>query len=359
MNLGEYVGFKNTAEEEHCCYAVIVEQLCVPSGQSGQSPYRYKIQIGKDEVIEVSALDLYQFKREKKPFSYSSTGATCMDLVQLGESVQRSSSTKTSPQSLEEAKKEIDKCLAEIWILSAEERFKAIRRLYLRWHPDKNPDCQQLATEAFKYLKNRIEDLENGRTGKPSSHRTGNPSSQQWNTNFRNFYNQWNQEAHRHQCGRERFYRGHNTRYNFWTHHGNVPQPNRAEAERWLRQAQCDLAAADNDTGGKTTEWTLFKVHQAVEKALIAAEYRRHGQYSSNISISILAERVSDYSPKLHTLPSIVSKLKQLGVDAKTTQYPNYHPLPNIPNKMFKCENETEVLDMASKLLCKIEIYIN
>ncbi|XP_064809741.1 sacsin-like [Oncorhynchus masou masou] len=356
---GEYVGFQNTAEEEHCCYAVIVEQLCVPSGQSGQSPYRYKIQIGKDEVIEVSALDLYQFKREKKPFSYSSTRATCMELVQLGESVQRSSSTKASPQSLEEAKKEIDKCLAEIWILSAEERFKAIRRLYLRWHPDKNPDCQQLATEAFKYLKNRIEDLENGRTGKPSSHRTGNPSSQQWNTNFRNFYNQWNQEAHRHQCGRERFYRGHNTRYNFWTHHGNVPQPNRAEAERWLRQAQCDLAAADNDTGGKTTEWTLFKVHQAVEKALVAAEYKRHGNHCKDSSISSLAERVSHYSPQLNTLPNIVSKLKQLGVDPKTTQYPNYHPSPHIPNQMFKYENESEVLDMASKLLCKIEIYIH
>ncbi|XP_036793227.1 sacsin isoform X1 [Oncorhynchus mykiss] len=347
---GEYVGYKKTAEEDYWCYAVIVEQLCVPTGQSGQSAHRYKIQIGKDKVILVSALDLYQFKQEKKP---SSIGATCMELVQLTESVPRSSTTMVLPQSLEEAKKDIEDCLAEIWTLSAEEKHKAINRLWLRWHPDKNPDCLQLATEAFKYLQNRIEDLENSRTG--------NQSSPQWNTNFRNFYEQWNQEAHRHRCGRERFSRerGHNTRYNFYTYHGNVPQPNRAEAQRWLSQAQCDLAAAHNDTGGRATEWTLFKVHQAVEKALIAAEYRRHGQYSSNISISILAERVSDYSPKLHTLPSIVSKLKQLGVDAKTTQYPNYHPLPNIPNKMFKCENETEVLDMASKLLCKIEMYVH
>ncbi|CAB1352730.1 unnamed protein product [Coregonus sp. 'balchen'] len=349
---GEYVAYKKTAEEEHWCYAVVVEQLYVPTGQSGQSAHRYKIQMGKDKVIEVGALDLYQFKREKKPSS-TSTGATCMELVQLAESVPRSSTTRALPQSLEEAKKDIEKCLAEIWTLSAEERHKAIKRLWLRWHPDKNLDFLQLATEAFKYLQNRIEDLENSRTG--------NQSSPQWNTHFRNFYEQWNQEAHHHRCGRERFYRtrGHNTRYNFYTYHENVPQPNRAEAQRWLSQAQCDLAAAHNDTGGRATEWTLFKVHQAVEKALIAAEYRRHGQHSSNSSISILAERVSGYSPKLDTLPSIVSKLKQLGVDAKTTQYPNYHHLPHIPNKMFKCENETEVLDMASKLLCKIEMYIN
>ncbi|CDQ81727.1 unnamed protein product [Oncorhynchus mykiss] len=124
-------------------------------------------------------------------------------------------------------------------------------------------------------------------------------------------------------------------------------------------QAQCDLAAADNDTGGKTTEWTLFKVHQAVEKALVAAEYKRHGNHCKDSSISSLAERVSRYSPQLDTLPNIVSKLKQLGVDPKTTQYPNYHPSPHIPNQMFKYENESEVLDMASKLLCKIEIYIH
>ncbi|XP_044074077.1 sacsin [Siniperca chuatsi] len=368
---GEYVGYST---KNKYIYAVIVEEL---PGHSGQYSRRYKVEIGEDEPIEVSCLDLYQLKREKKPQpegrTSTSAETSCMELEPLAGAVPhssqpsttsssstRSSSTRSSPASIDEAKREIDECLAEIWTLPEEERHKAIKRLYLRWHPDKNPDCQSLATEAFKYLQNRIEELRKGKTAGSSSPRgNSNFSNSNFsNSNFSDFYQQWNQEARHHRNGRERFSRGQHS-YNFWSHNGNVPRPNREEAQRWCRQARCDFNAAYKDTGGESTEWCLFKVHQAVEKSLIAAEYKRHGQHPTSNSISAMAAKVSLYNLQLRVLPQIVENLKTLGVDTKKTQYPNCHPFPHIPNGQFKSENEMLALTKASELLSKVEAYVN
>ncbi|KAM8856675.1 sacsin [Spinachia spinachia] len=357
---GEYVGYLTN---DKYVYAVVVEELsghCLPYAQ------RYKIEIGKDEPIEVSCVDIFQFKRPKKATpggrTCTSAEASCMDLVPLAGAVPHSSkpsaasssSTRSSPASVEEAKREIDKCLEDIWPLPQEEKIKAIKRLWLRWHPDKNPDCPFLATEAFKYLNNRIMELKSGKgKGKTagSSHSSGN-------SNFSQFYEQWEQEAKRHRNSRERFSRR-NHSYNFWTHNENVPRPNREEAHRWCRQARCDLSAAHNDMGKASTEWCLFKIHQAVEKALIAAHYKRDGQHPTSNSISDLAEGVSFYNLRLRVLPQMVAELKTLGVDAKKTQYPKYHPAPHIPNEQFKSENEMAAVNQASELLSKIEAYVN
>ncbi|XP_019945613.2 sacsin [Paralichthys olivaceus] len=347
---GEYVAYST---DHKYSYAVIVEEL---PGISGQLSRRYKVDIGEEEPIEVSCLDLYQFKRVKK----AKLGRTCksaspMELELLAGAVpphSQSSSTGSLPTSVEEAKREIDKCLEEIWSLPAEERHKAIKRLYLRWHPDKNPDHQSLANEAFKYLLNRVEELKNGR-GKT----TGSSCSRDY-WDFSDFYQQWNQEARYHRTNRERFSGGSGYSYNFWTNYGNVPRPNKEEAQRWCRQARCDLNAAYKDNGGGSTEWCLFKVHQAVEKSLTAAEYKRHGQPSSGSSISALAERVSRYNLQLTDLPHIVQNLKTLGVDNKKTQYPSCHPYPHIPNEQFESENEMQALEKASELLSAVEAYV-
>uniref|UniRef100_A0A669DIW0 HEPN domain-containing protein n=2 Tax=Oreochromis niloticus TaxID=8128 RepID=A0A669DIW0_ORENI len=355
---GEYVGY---SIDDKYIYAVIVEEL---PGHNGRYSWRYKIEVGEDEPIEVSCVDLFQFKREKKVKTerrkcmesepqkkmLKPEENTCMELEPLTGAGPHSSkpSTNSLPASVEEAKREIDKCLAEIWRLPEEERHKAIKRLYLRWHPDKN--CQSLANEAFKYLQNQIDEL--------SKPKAGDSTFSSRNTNF---YQQWNQEARYHRNSRERFSRGYRGfhSYNFWTHNENVPRPDREEARRWCRQARCDLNAAHKDTGGGSTEWCLFKVHQAVEKSLIAACYKRNGQHPNSSSISATAAQVSCYSPQLRDLPEIVKNLQTLGVDPKRTQYPNCHPYPHIPNGQFRSENEMLALNKASELLNKIEAYVN
>ncbi|KAM9343119.1 sacsin isoform 2-T2 [Pholidichthys leucotaenia] len=341
---GEYVGYYSNSKY---FYAVIAEEL---PGSSGRYTWRYKIEIGEDELAEVSCVDLFQFKREKK---VKPEERTCMELEPISGPVPCSSqsSTNSLPASVEEAKREIDKCLAEIWTLPEEQRHKAIKRQHLRWHPDKNLDCQFLATEAFMYLQNQLDELHNGK-GETASMFYSN-----CRTNFRDFYKEWNQEAVFHRRRRERFSRMHHS-YSFWKYNGNIPKPNKEEARRWGRQARCDLNAAYRDTDGRSTEWCLFKIHQAVEKSLIAAVYKRNGQHPKSTSISTTAAEVSSFSPQLKKLPQIVEKLKQLGVDARKTQYPNCHPYPRIPNEQFKSENEMLALDEASELLRIVEAYV-
>ncbi|CAG5865500.1 unnamed protein product [Menidia menidia] len=342
---GEYIGYMI---ENKYIYGIIVE---VFPGLSGRCSQKYRIEIGKDDLVEVSHLDLYQLKREKKQKTEVRTTTSSMELEKRAGPVPHASrpSRSSLPASFAEAKTEIDKCLAEIWTLPQEERQKAIRRLYLRWHPDKNLDCPELATEAFKYLQNRIDELSKGKTvGKSNSSR---------NFNFRDFYPQWNQEARSHRSGRERFSRGYRS-YNFWTHNTNVPRPNKEEAQRWYKQARCDLDAAQNDMDRGSTEWCLFKVHQAVEKALIAAEYKRNGKQPDSSSISASAAKVSRYDANLTNLPQLVDRLKTLGVDPKKTQYPNCHPYPHIPNGQFRSENAVLALTTATELLSKVETYV-
>ncbi|XP_051762625.1 sacsin [Ctenopharyngodon idella] len=362
---GEYVGF-NKDESGEYFYAIVINRLDDPPGQVTQFPARYKIQVGSDDFIEVSSLDLYQFKREKK--ATVSTGSTCTDIKCLLTSrpppntestctdierllTSRPPPKRVFPGTFEEIKREIDKSLNEIWNMSSEDKQKALKRLYLRWHPDKNPGNEELAHEAFKYLQKRIEELQQGKT----AHSTSSTCR-----DFREFYDTWNTEAQSHRRGRERFYQNYSrSHYNFWSYHRETPRPNRGEAQRWFEQAQCDIRAAHNDTGGDCSEWCLFKVHQAVEKALIAAMYKRSGQHPNNCSITSLAQQVSHYSSQLTSLPKTVKQLTELGVDGKKTQYPNHHQFPHIPNKQFSVNNARQALDIATKLLEKIEEYIS
>uniref|UniRef100_A0A671R4R5 HEPN domain-containing protein n=1 Tax=Sinocyclocheilus anshuiensis TaxID=1608454 RepID=A0A671R4R5_9TELE len=343
---GEYVGFSKDEFGEYF-YAIIIERVDDSLGQTGPFPARYKIQVGSDDFIEVNSLDLYQFKREK--MTTASKGSTCTDIESL---LTSGPPPKTDfPESLEEIRREIDQSLNEIWNISSEDKQKPLKCLYLNWHPDKNPGNEALAADAFRYLQKRIEELQRGETAQSTS------TDQ---TNFQDFYDTWNTEAQSHRRGRERFYQNYSRRnYNFWSYHRETPRPNRGEAKRWYEQAQCDIKAAHNDTGGESSEWCLFKVREVVEKALIAAMYRGSGHQPKNCSITSLAQQVSHFSSQLTSLPNYVRQLTELGVDGKKTQYPNYHQFPHIPNKQFSINNARRALDIATKLLEKIEEYIS
>ncbi|XP_029441147.1 sacsin-like [Rhinatrema bivittatum] len=363
---GDFVGYLDPSEKELYLYAIVMEQLELKVSGRGEIQM-YRITLGPDCLMDVSVLDLYQFK--------SSTNSQSKDrALVLVENLndQREIQDRWFEKSLGDIQAEIDRHLQEIWKLSQDERKKAIRRLYLCYHPDKNIGQEKLADEICKYLQQRIRDLEGRGDGNQPSH-----AGKQYNSSsgFSHCWSEWNSEASRHRDSRNRFSSSHNCQYDFWSYHskrqrrfdfrsshGSYPRGkenlNPTEARRWVKQARCDLRAAAHDTASGSTEWVFHKAHQAVEKALIAALLFKQGSFAEGSSIICLARNVSAFGAGLQNITGQVTRLQGHGVDNKKTQYPTYHTPPNIPNDSFPADKEAEVLQVAGDILEAIERFI-
>uniref|UniRef100_A0A4W3HU38 Sacsin-like n=1 Tax=Callorhinchus milii TaxID=7868 RepID=A0A4W3HU38_CALMI len=341
--LGEYVGYKED-KSEHYVYAVIIELF--DDKELEQTPIlrRYKIKVGTDSTIDVTHLDLYKFVRFKQPQEedkdfdpnkFPRLEDTCLVFGERHSPNDHSKRNSPNDRPFDE--------LATIWKLPKEYREKAIRRLYLKWHPDKNLEQTEQATRLCQYMAEKIQLLQKG------------------GRTFSTDFSKWNREARGQRESRSR-YQKHGWRNEGWGWAGGQDgaRPDKAEGQRWFKQSQCDLAAASHDLGRRATEWVYYKVHQAVEKALIATNYAKRGELISG-TISVLARQVSAFSPDLANLESLVSDLRELGVDSKKTQYPNCWPQSLIPNQVFqtKATDEQKVLNIAQDILDKVETYLS
>ncbi|XP_069804868.1 sacsin-like [Dendropsophus ebraccatus] len=341
FKVGEYVGYMIPSGEESYLYAIIVEELDIKMLGSCEIEM-YLIDIGQEDMIEASVLNLYQFKRSES----QSIKALCL----LG----NAQPPKSQTFSIEHMKKEIDLYLSKIWGFPENERRQAIRRLYLKYHPDKNIGHETLYTGAFKYLQHRLKEME-------SSQRKGYHASQSSPNSSRNtggFWAEWNNQASNHKHSREHFSRTSRCNYDFWEYHSTPTHPKPQEAERWLRQAKCDLKAAEHDVGHGHTEWVFYKVHQAVEKALFAAQYIKTGKINKDYTIVLLAETVSTYCDTLQSIHDDVLQLKACGVDKDRTQYPSCHTPPGIPNNSLDADKEDKVIALAKVVVKRLESYI-
>ncbi|XP_060112712.1 sacsin-like [Heteronotia binoei] len=368
---GDYVGYLDSSVQGECyVYAVVLEDLGLQQSGSGQV-HMYCIDVGGGQQLDVSVHDLYHFRR-CTPESDSSKALVLMQSSPGGATAASQSGGDWYQQPLSEVKKKVDACLAEIWSLSKEERKKAIRRLYLCYHPDKNLGQEVLANEIFKYLKEKIEmenkGLKSGSSGGPKSGGSFNRNS--WN--FSKYWSEWDQQAHQHQQRRQEFTRqrqsrrgGSNFTYNFWSFHGYGTKTRQSkcsgmeEARRWLRQAEYDLRAAANEFDSGSTEWLLYKTYRAVEKALTAVEYKQGGHFDNNLSVAMLAAKVAAHGQELTAICDQVSKLRQHGMDDKKTQYPKYHSPPTIPNEAFHTCKEQEVLLLGQEILDTVRKWLS
>ncbi|XP_015275071.1 PREDICTED: sacsin-like [Gekko japonicus] len=367
---GDYVGFLDpSVQGEHYVYAVVLEDLGLQQSGAGHV-HMYRIDVGGGQQLEVSTHDLYHF-RQCAPASDSSKALVLMQSPPGKAAAAGLSGGDWYQQPLSEVKEKVDACLAEVWSLLEEERKKAIRRLYLCYHPDKNLGQEVLANEIFKYLKEKIEEMENkGLKGgsswgpKSSGSSSGPKSSSRNSWNFSNYWSEWDQQAHRHQQRRQEFTRqrqsgrgGSNFTYNFWSFYRSGTK-GMEEARRWLRQAEYDLRAAANEVANDSTEWLLYKTYRAVEKALTAVEYKQGGHFDSNLSVPMLAAKVATHGQELTAIRDQVSKLRQHGMDDKKTQYPKYHSPPTIPNEAFRTCKEKDVLLLGQEILDTVQRWL-
>ena len=159
----------------------------------------------------------------------------------------------------------------------------------MKWHPDKNPDNEKLATSLTQHIQAELERLEMG-LGRPQDYETfqqthhadaRNPfaNSTSFKENFyrsyQMFYEEMNRRAKEHKEQKERYKEHFSREYKFSnqskTFNFDVPptfastNPQPAQARKFLRQAEEDLKSADNDFDSQKNpayEWVCIKSHQ-------------------------------------------------------------------------------------------------
>ena len=214
-------------------YAVIIEE--VSSECNNRLTRRYRINIGNGQEKIVDATDLYKFHRLTES---SSTAMVLCDRPRQ----------PPTPRNRQRVFAEISDLLLEAWTLPEDNRRKVIKRLYLRWHPDKNVGDEEFCKEVCQHIQSEVSRLDRGEPRRI-------PSSSSGGGSYRRLFDLWGGRAMGHNTQRQR-YRGRPPC------RGKNPQPR--EARRWFKQATADFEAANNDIiyERPSYEWACFKCHQ-------------------------------------------------------------------------------------------------
>ena len=261
---GEYVGCELEDQEDDeqpiYIYAVIIEEVTTVDN-SPIFTKMYKIDIGHCKgPILANATDLYKFHRVQE--------ITSSALV-----VSDQQSTFFQTKNKQQVFDEISDILENAWKLPKDTRRKIVKRLFLQWHPDKNPGNEAFCTDICQHIQSETARLDRGeprrREGRCTG-REGHPGS------YDDLFESWGARASHHHSQRnsyrENFFRRYgqwesSPRYRSW---GGVPpsfattNPQPRQARRWFRQAEADLQAVENDmlTTRPSYEWACFKCHQ-------------------------------------------------------------------------------------------------
>ena len=255
---GEYVGYQLDDPSLHMkdgaptyIYAKIIEATDQDAVLLTKM-YRINIGHGK-ETLAVSGADLHKFYR-----------------------LREISAQERSHINKQQIFDDISDVLEDAWRLPEEKRRQIVKRLYLRWHPDKNIGEEEFCPEAFQHIQSVICRLGGA---------------------YGDFFVTWGARAKEHGSQREEYKESFLKQYGSWgsssehTSWRNVPpsfckknsQP--GEAARWFRQAEADLVAAASEVAFNrpSYEWACFKCHQ-VKLRLFCCLWRDYSKTSVKVS---------------------------------------------------------------------------
>ena len=240
---GEFVGYQLHDPSLHLeegiatyIYAVIIEELDKIDSDSIYLTKMYLINTGNDkEPVEVNSAVLYNFHRIQE--------------------LSHQAIERLRYSNRDEVFGEISAILEDAWKIPEEERRQIVKRLVLRWHPEKNLGDKEFCLRAFEYVKEEIARL---------------------GGSYDKYIDAWVTRAREHGSQLDKY------RESFFQEFGplesssggklwhNIPpsfckrNPQPGEARRWFKQAEADLTAGANDIdcSRPSNEWACFKCHQ-------------------------------------------------------------------------------------------------
>ncbi|XP_074631900.1 sacsin-like [Acropora palmata] len=373
---GEYVAYEredSTDEEPKFVYAKILSRIENPG--SDKLLARYMIDIGTEKK-EVDVLDLYKIKRPPKDNEEKNEGDPARESRELvpyvgetGENREANARPSTSssqgaageplkPTTLEDAIEEVHKALKEIWKLPEDKRKKALKRLYLRWHPDKNMNMQEIANEVMKFIQNEVERLSTG-----GSTAGGGNNSNMAQPDFSDIFRNCNQRARRQRSSYDNFHR-YNPGFTGFTSSSSSRRryqpPNRRLAEIWMSQSREDLRSVQHVLTAREPLYCLvcFQSHQVAEKALKASLYGLSGIADSQFRTHNLLSLARDLS-LLHGGPNVTSLVARLSNYYDETRYPDKYLPAKAPKDVFQDSQQAqEAFSTATEILNRLEQFL-
>jgi HEPN domain-containing protein len=124
----------------------------------------------------------------------------------------------------------------------------------------------------------------------------------------------------------------------------------RGEAERWLKQAEYDLRAAEHNADGEYYSVACFNAQQAAEKSLKAFLFAQGERVVLGHSVAELCRRCGEYEKSFADLAGLASKLDRFYIP---TRYPNALP-GGVPAEVYDEEDATGAIALASKVLAMV-----
>ena len=354
-------------------------------------PSKYIIWTSSEDTKEVSFLYLYKIM--KSPVSPPFQASVCKELDLFDDD--HKPMTKKSRIDVDGTKKALCDELRKIWLLGNEERRKAVKRLFLKWHPDKNIEYADLTEVIFKFLKRQIELLEKGQplddeTSQGSSHQrsSGFSPSNEWSSSFhawsdfaRRYYwtgarqgadpsqeghrpnsscPQWSSDTARASTGNQADSSSFFSFVYTQSSAGNV-----REGKRWLSQAEADyqaLLALYQDTGAHPDVCcnVCFMAHEVAEKALKAGRYATCGLSGNHLKHhELIHHAYALMSVRQEATRGLDQLVKPLEPYYLFTRFPNKYEGDIVPKDMYNRQHALDAKITASKILQIIQSIVN
>lgn len=297
----------------------------------------YEVDTGSEAepLLTVKAYKLYKFIRK---------ATVCRDIVPKD----------SVPEEDDEdaVMKNVRMQVIEIWkVEDPSNRKHLLRRLMLKWHPDKNPEKVELATRVMQYIQSLLSRLECGEIIPEDDDHNTFPSRQPssfYEDIFRSPPSYY-REPRSSSSGTSSFSYSRGPSSSSHRNQERTRMPDKPEAHKWLKQADHDLKEAERRGDGSSC-WITYMCHQAAEKVLKAALYLEDRDAAQSYQSGSQCHSLTAVAQQL-SCSSILSLARDMECHVGHHTYMRYPTSLGVPCDRYAQHDAEFMLEKAADLM--------